>query len=77
MRCVLANCTQTLMNEIAEPTMRRRDIAQTYLLAMRSPETVDWSLVNRAIIARWSRSGLIWIKRQAHSGKCFEERRRG
>lgn len=70
----LAGCEATLLREIAEPSARRRDVAQTYALALRSGEAprVDWAAVNRAIVARWSRSALEWIKRQAHSGRCFE-----
>lgn len=67
----LANCTNTLLHEIATPEMKRRDIAQTYALALKSSEQTDWGMVNKAIMKRWSKSGLIWIKQQAWSGKCF------
>lgn len=72
-RIELCCCTEVLLGEIADKRMKRRDIAQTYLLAMRSSEPTDWGQVNRAIIARWSKSALIWIKTQAHSEKCFAE----
>lgn len=71
MRIELCDCTATLLREIAMPEMKRSDVAQTYALAMRSSEKTDWASVNRAIIARWSVSALDWIKRQAHSGRCF------
>ena len=71
----LANCTKMLIGEIADHSLYHRDIAQTYALAMRSSETVDWATVNRAIVDRWTRSALEWIKYQAHSGKCFDEPR--
>ena len=67
----LANCTNHLLREIADPRMKRRDIAQSYALAMRSSEMTDYAAVNKAVIARWSLSGLGYIKRQAHSGRCF------
>jgi len=67
----LCCCTQTLLDDIARPQLRRRDVAQLYRLAMESSEETDWGAVNRAIMARWSKSALIWIKTQAHSGKCF------
>ncbi len=69
----LANCEETLLGEIANQCFKRLDVAKTYCLALRSSEarTVDWGKVNRAIIARWSVSGLNWIKTQAYSGKCF------
>ena len=70
-RVELAGCEAMLLREIADPDTTRKQVAQTYALAMRSSETVDWAAVNAAIMARWSVSGLEWIKRQAHSGKCF------
>lgn len=71
----LAACTQTLLDEIANPIFKRRDVAKTYALALRTHqaghEQVDWKRVNDAIIARWSVHALNWIKEQAWSGKCF------
>lgn len=74
MRIELADCERTLMEEIDNPHLHRKDVAQTYALTLRSSERdkVDWKKVNAAIISRWSLSALEWIKRQAHSGKCFE-----
>ena len=71
----LANCTNHLLREIADPAMKRRDVAQSYALAIRSQETTDYARVNAAIVARWSLSALVFIKRQAHSGRCFLGRR--
>lgn len=70
----LANCENTLLREISDKTLKRRDIAQTYRLAMQSSEKVNWGKVNQAIIDRWSYFGLEWIRRQAHTGKCFERK---
>lgn len=72
-RVELINCESVLLAEIADPRLKRRDIAQTYRLAMQSSEAkrIDWWKVNLAIIDRWSESGLTWIKEQAHSGKAF------
>jgi hypothetical protein len=69
----LACCTETLLNEIANGATRTA-VAQTYRLAMHSRSETDWKRVNEAIIARWSVSGLTWIKKQAWSGQCFEIR---
>ena len=69
----LANCEHTLLKEISDKRFKQRGIAQTYALAMRSSEPVDWPTVNAAIIDRWSVSGLYRIKRMAWSGSCFEE----
>ena len=64
----LANCENVLLDEIAMPEAKRKDIALTYRLAMLSSENVDvdWAKVNKAIIKRWSFSGLKWIKDRAH-----------
>jgi hypothetical protein len=66
----LADCQQTILNEI-QAGATRKSVAMTYRLAMDSGEAVDWPVVNSAIIARWSMSGLQWIKQQAWTGKCF------
>lgn len=69
----LTNGQSTILREISMPEMKRKDIAQTYRLIMESSEcdTVDYAVINNAIIDRWSYAGLTWIKKQAHSGKCF------
>ena len=63
----MTNCEATLLRDIAEPKATRKYLASTYRLALRSSEfaAIDWSKVNRAIIKRWSRSALEWIKRDA------------
>lgn len=73
-RFELTDCTDTLLREIADPAMTRRDVAMTYRLAMNSSHPTEWGSVNRAILARWNKAALLWIKQQAHSGKCFEEK---
>lgn len=70
----MVDCQATILQKIAMPEMKRRDIAQTYRLMMESGETVDYGIINRAITARWSISGLVWIKEQAHSGRCFSSK---
>lgn len=69
-RIELADPEAQLLTEIADVTMKRRDVAMTYRLAIRacrapSDVTVDWHKVNLAIIERWSMAGLTWIKRFA------------
>ena len=75
-RFELVDCEATILREIADPQMHQRDVSQTYRLILESSECdrVDWAKVNGAIIARWSRSGLLRIKTQAWSGKCFAPR---
>lgn len=66
--CVLANCTQTLLDEIGDKQFTRKDVATTYGMAIVSHkygETVDWAAVNKAIVERWSVSALEFIKRRA------------
>ena len=77
MRIELCNCERVLLEEIADPRMKRRDVAQTYALAVRSTEVgkVKWEKVNQAIVERWSESALKWIKEQAWSGKAFAAQR--
>ena len=59
------NCEAVLLFEIADPTRHRVDVADEYAFALRSREPVNWSEVNSAIVERWSKSALIWIKREA------------
>ena len=68
----LADCTNVLLREIADPSTVKIEVAKTYHLAMRSSENTDWKIVNQLIVERWSKSGLKAIKNMAWSGKCFE-----
>ena len=67
----LFDCTNTLLREILMDEAKQRDIAMTYALALRSSDPTNWKVVNKAIIDRWSKSGLDRIKNMAWSGKCF------
>lgn len=69
----LAQCEKTILGEIADPRMKRRDVAKTYALTMRSSEcgAIDWGRVNQAIIDRWSPHALEFIKGLAWSGQAF------
>lgn len=59
----------TLLREIAEPAMKRKDIALTYAYGLRNEfsgsEVIDWKAVNGAILTRWSMAGLTYIKERA------------
>ena len=57
--------TQVLLDEIHNPRLRQKDIATTYRLAILSSDETDWKEVNKAIITRWSKSGLERIKKMA------------
>jgi hypothetical protein len=67
----LFNCTETLLREIGIKEIKQKDVACTYVLALKSSDPTNWKLVNEAIINRWSLSGLKRIKEMAWSGKCF------
>ena len=62
----MLNCQDTILNEIKQKECKRKDIALTYCLCIKSSENIDWDLINRAIIRRWSFSGLKYIKKLAH-----------
>lgn len=60
----------TLLREIADKRMTRDDVALTYAFAIRqqghwSGNVVDYAVVNRAILGRWSMAGLKYIKEKA------------
>ena len=59
-------CEDTILNEIEHKECKRKDIALTYYFCMVSLEDIDWGKVNRAILERWSRSGLKYIKEEAY-----------
>ena len=61
----LVNCEKLLLEEIANPAMKRKDVALTYAMSLRNSQPPNWERVNKAIIARWSFSGLEYIKTQA------------
>lgn len=68
-----------IMREIADPKMKRKDVALTYAFAIRqhgrtSTDAFDFAAVNRAIMKRWSLSALTWIKEEAWA---YVEGRRG
>jgi len=64
--CELICCTDTLLQEINSTKCKRDDVAHTYYMAILSAENVDWKTVNSAIINRWSRSALKYIKNKAN-----------
>ena len=72
MKVELMSTTKTLLDEINNKKLHKKDISQTYRLAMNSSDKTDWEKVNKAIIFRWSLSALKDIKEWAWSGKCFE-----
>lgn len=53
-----------IMNEIADPAMTRKEVARTYAILIDKGHK-EFAGINRAILKRWSPSGLQWIKTQA------------
>ena len=70
----MVNTTNVLLENIADRKFKRLDIARLYALSLESSEKTDYKVVNAAIIERWSKSALIYIKEMAWSGKCFENK---
>jgi hypothetical protein len=64
-RVTLVDPQGTLLREIADTSMKRKDVAMTYAFALCQESEVDFATVNAAIIERWSRSALKWIKTYA------------
>ena len=66
----LVCCTQVILNEI-EQGLDQKQIALSYAMAIRSAvhkaDSPDWKIINKAIIERWSMSGLERIKTRAIS----------
>ena len=60
----LVDPERTILREIADPRMKRDDIAATYAFLLRA-EGVDIEKVNRAILDRWSMNALHYIKDRA------------
>jgi hypothetical protein len=62
-------CTDTICDEVADKRIKRKDVALSYAFALLSAaakaDSPDWGTINRAILARWSMSGLEWIKKRA------------
>lgn len=72
-------CADMVIENEIKQGCNQKQIAQTYSLALRSEESVDWKRINTMIIERWSLAGLERIKKMAWSGSCFDPvlKRRG
>ena len=68
-RLEICGIEKMLLEEIGCKTMKRKSVAKTYALGMRSLEMIDWDHVNSAIMVRWGVSGLDWIKKQTKGRK--------
>ena len=57
--------TTELLVAVEDRTKKRDDIAMAYARELHGESLVDWPAVNAAVIERWSRSGLSYIKKRA------------
>ena len=64
-RVELVNAMDYMLRELGVPKLTRNQFALTYALAMCSREDIDWPVVNRAVVDRWSLAGLRYIKDKA------------
>jgi hypothetical protein len=57
--------TGELLATIHDPFSRRQEVALDYGFHISYGHKVNWEVANAAIIERWSKSALVWIKREA------------
>jgi hypothetical protein len=61
----------TILGEIADQRLTRDDVAMTYAFCIRQSgpgwgnDEIDYAVINRAIMDRWSLSALKYIKEKA------------
>lgn len=58
-------CEDTILNEISHKEYKRNNIVLTYYFCLISSEDINFWKINKAIIERWSHSGLNYIKVEA------------
>ncbi len=61
----MVNPQRVILEEIAMPEMKRNGVALTYAVCLRQRTAVDFSVINRAIVDRWSFNALDYIKMRA------------
>jgi hypothetical protein len=78
----LMDFTEAILPIVAYPS-RRKDVVPIYatailyeVFARPAVSKTRWSVVNDAIIDRWSVSGLVWIKTRAWKHAQAEARKR-
>lgn len=64
----MADPQRVILEEIADKRFKQKSVALTYAFCIRQDgdtDAIDWRKINRAIIDRWSRSGLDRVKKRA------------
>jgi len=64
-RIEMVDVERVILEEIAEKESTRDCIAATYAFCITTCEDIDIGKINRAIVERWSKSGLNYIKTEA------------
>jgi hypothetical protein len=69
LRVKLVNPQRVILEEIAMPKMTRNGVALTYAFCLRQRDHdqawINFGMINRAIVGRWSFSALDYIKARA------------
>jgi len=55
-----------ILKEIKDKNCKRKRVAHIYRIIFNKFSDVNWKKINQAIIKRWSKSGLIYIKNLSH-----------
>lgn len=55
---------ERFLSQIRRDKFKRKDIAITYSFCLDNPN-LNWERINKAIVDRWSLSGLKYIKKEA------------
>ena len=65
MHAEMINPQEQILGEIEDRAFTRDNVAKTYAFCIRQRHEVDFDIVNRAILKRWSPAGLLYIKKRA------------
>lgn len=63
-KIVDCNFVEWIMTEIGDKAFKRQQVADTYAILIQKGHR-DFREINEAILKRWSKSGLLWIKTEA------------
>lgn len=61
----IVNVQGLILQEIGDRRIKRNSVALTYAFCIKQRDECDFGVINRAIIGRWSESGLRYIKERA------------
>ena len=61
----MVNPQRCILQEIADKVFKRNSVAVTYAFCIKQYSECDFAVIGDAIVARWSLSGLEYIKKRA------------